>query len=280
MELNSHCLAPGLWVAGDELDWLNGLAHLPSDIQQFLAAPVLTAESTPCTATVPSSRVLSFYQNDLPALPSRYHLDDLHTHLSHNYSQLESNHSFIEWWFPLRTPGVNAQAPLLTSNPNELIALRTDPEVQRRFRNSYEIMLDFYGFALDDFDSGRIKRTEHYEARYRNLVKNSHNWLRLSRILESCAEFGLEYSHAAPLLFILVEQNPSSPNGLLSDRSLIRSMDQYWRYCIRNEEEREWVVRVIDEVRRGEREWTQTEYEQAIGRRKVTGTFREDVQAN
>ncbi|KDE07615.1 hypothetical protein MVLG_02080 [Microbotryum lychnidis-dioicae p1A1 Lamole] len=261
---------------------MSTFAHLPWDIQQFLAVPVPTAESESATSltTVPSSRVLCFYQNHLPALPSRYHLDDHHTHLSHNYAQLESNHSFIQWWFPLRTPGVNAQAPLLTSNPRELIALRTDPGVQRRFRKSFEIMLDFYGFELDDFDAGTIKRSENYEARYRNLVKNSHNWLRVSRILKSCAEFGLEYLNAALLLFILVEQNPSSPNGLLNDRGLIRSMDQYWRYCIRNHEERDWVVRVIDEVRTGQREWTQTEYEEAIWRRKVTGSFREDVQAN
>ncbi|SCV69883.1 BQ2448_1277 [Microbotryum intermedium] len=253
------------------------LSHLPWDIQQFLTSPVPTSSSSPPTGT--SSRVRSFYHNHLPAVPSPYRIDELHTHLSHNYSQLESNHAFIQWWFPLRTTGVNALAPTLTSDPNELLALRNDREVQRRFKTSYEIMLDFYGFALHDFKTGRIKRSSSgYETRYRNWESNGHNWLRVSRILKSCSEFGLEHLNAPLLLFILVEQNdPSQPN--LKDRGLIRSMDQYWRYCIRNPEEREWVVRVIDEVRKGEREWTETEYDEALWRRKVMGSFREVVQS-
>jgi len=45
-------------------------------------------------------------------------------------------------------------------------------------------MLDFYGINLKDEKTGVLKRSVNYEERYNNaIVKNIHNHLRLSRIL-------------------------------------------------------------------------------------------------
>lgn len=58
----------------------------------------------------------------------------------------------------------------------------------------------------------------------------------------------------------------------------MRSIDGYWRFCIRDDDERDWVVAKIDEVRKGG-SWTEEEYAAAVKRREKTGSFAgEDVE--
>lgn len=83
-------------------------------------------------------------------------------------------------------------------------------------------------------------------------------------------QFGQEHLNAPFLLFFLVEQARNE----LNSSPLTRSMDNYWRWCIRNDEEREYVGEMVWEVREEEGKWTEEMYVEALERRKRTGSFR------
>lgn len=52
-------------------------------------------------------------------------------------------------------------------------------------------------------------------------------------------------------------------------------MDGYWRWCIRDDDEREFVAETIEAVRKGEREWSEEDYRAALARRQKHGSLRE-----
>lgn len=60
--------------------------------------------------------------------------------------------------------------------------------------------------------------------------------------------------------------------GELNSSSLMSSMDEYWRWVIRADDERAWVVAKVDEVRKGG-SWTEADYLAALERREKTGSF-------
>ncbi|KAI5476950.1 hypothetical protein MNV49_007051 [Pseudohyphozyma bogoriensis] len=251
-------------------------AGISRDIREFLAGyPSQPAPSSSKDTTNLPSDNLTFYNNKSPARPSRLHCDDLHESLRGDYDELEHSHSFIQWLFPIREMGMNwASQPL---QPHELTALRSTPSALSRLSTSYSIMLDFYGLQLVNPTTGQLARSSvpapspaSSVRRYANLLRNSHNFLRITRILKCHSEFGREYLNAPFLLWVLVEQ----ARGELDSPGLKSSMDGYWRYCIRNDDEREWVVDRINKVRRGA-EWTEDMYKEALERREKTGSFAE-----
>ncbi|KAM0753109.1 hypothetical protein T439DRAFT_323736 [Meredithblackwellia eburnea MCA 4105] len=238
------------------------------DIRQFLAGyPGRSASTRPATAN------LDFYQNKGPARPSPHNHSQLIASLAKNYDELEYNHSFIQWLFPIREMGVN-----FASQPLELAerdAIKQDLVAMDRLLQSYELMLDFYGLRLVSFKTGQVARSEtlapspqSWKVRYQNLERNMHNFLRITRILKCNSEFGREHLNAGWLLWFLLEQ----ARGELDSTSLTRSMDGYWRYCIREDAERDWVLNKVDEVRNGGM-WTEEDYLAALKRREETGSF-------
>lgn len=255
--------------------------YLPSDITSFLnhyksSRPLIN----------PPTANLTFYKNKTPALPSRNSIEALQNKLRKNYSELESNHSFIQWLFPIKEQGMNYQSQPL--NDLEIQGIISDEKAMNYFKESYNIILDFYGMKLIDVTTGQIGRntssdtnddlnptpsSSSYKRRYQNLQTSSHNYLRITRILKSLSEFGLESYNAPLLLFFLYEQ---SSNNLLANSSLVNSMDHYWKYCIRNDEERDYVSEMIDGVRDGKRSWTEEDYVKAIKRRSEIGSFCEE----
>jgi hypothetical protein len=56
---------------------------------------------------------------------------------------------------------------------------------------SYELILDFFGFTLNK-ETLEIERNENYIDRFKNLSQNSHNYLRITRILKCLGICGLE----------------------------------------------------------------------------------------
>lgn len=147
---------------------------------------------------------------------------------------------------------------------------------------SYRILLDFYGLSLVSASTGEVSRSSTlppapgcWQSRYSNLTRNSHNYLRMTRILKSNTEFGCEVLNAGLLLWFLVEQARPEGERQLDSPGLVRSMDGYWRWCIRNEEERDWVGATIEAVRTGERGWSEEDYREALRRREKTGSFSE-----
>ncbi|XP_040844206.1 opioid growth factor receptor [Ochotona curzoniae] len=146
---------------------------------------------------------LSFYKNEICFLPNGCLIEELLEQRQSHYTWLEDNHSYIQWLFPLREPGVNWHAKPLTLR--EVEAFKSCPEVKERLVRAYELMLDFYGIQLQDRATGAVCRAQHYQKRFQNLNWRSHNNLRITRILKSLGELGLEH-YQGPLVRFFLEE--------------------------------------------------------------------------
>ena len=102
--------------------------------------------------------------------------------------QLEYCHNYIQWMFPTDKISLyNPWAPTLTQD--DLLYFKTD-KIQKNMMVSLNIMLEFYGFIWDGdkivfLDANR----EHLNYW---MYPDSHNYLRITRILKSLKLFGLE----------------------------------------------------------------------------------------
>ncbi|XP_037666923.1 opioid growth factor receptor isoform X2 [Choloepus didactylus] len=153
-----------------------------------------------CNGDMPN---LSFYKNEIRFLPNGSFIEDILQNWKDDYALLEDNHSYIQWLFPLREPGVNWHAKPLTLR--EVEAFKSSREVMERFVQAYELMLGFYGIELEDRDTGRVRRARNYQRRFQNLNWHSHNNLRITRILKSLGQLGLERFQAPLARFFLEE---------------------------------------------------------------------------
>jgi len=218
---------------------------------------------------------LLFYLNQKTCIPDGLLIEELHDKWWGKYSTLEQRHGFIQWLFPIREHGVNYQAQPL--QPHEILAMRSENHVIERVYASYRLMLDFYGMRLEDEKTGRIRRSRNYEARYANLLRSMHNYLRITRILKSLSELGLEHLNAGFLLFVLSEQ---SEHGLLDARSIKSSMDRFWVGCIRNKQEREDIEKIIERVRYDGLCFTTEQYKDSLDFRAGAGVKSMDTEVS
>ncbi|GAA5876669.1 hypothetical protein JCM16303_003621 [Sporobolomyces ruberrimus] len=241
-------------------------SSLPRDISAFLAHYPSQRSSSSSRATAN----LDFYQGRQAARPSKLKVEELQEELKGNWGELEYNHSFVQWLFPIREQGVNYQAQPLELH--EIDQLRTDNVAMERLIESYRIMLGFYGLRLVDPTTGELTLEDSvpapspssYLKRFENLERNSHNFLRITRILKCLNEFGFPQHPPSLLLYILSLQ---STEDYLTSPSLVRSMDGYWKYCVRDENDRNFVIDKIEQVRSGEAKWSQEEYKEWIKNR-------------
>ncbi|GAA5890792.1 hypothetical protein JCM6882_000666 [Rhodosporidiobolus microsporus] len=233
----------------DALRARNIPSHLPRDILGFLL-------SYPGERDDKRARQNElFYKNEAPARPRRSNCEELQGELRGNWNELERRHDFIQWFFPIREQGVNWEAQPLQLH--EVEAIKKDENAMARLLESYRIILAFYGLRLVSPETGELALEDSvpapdpasYLRRFQNLEYNGHNFLRITRILKCMGEFGLVQHPPAFLLFLLHLQ--SSPSHHLTSSSLVRSMDGYWRWCVRDDGDREYVRDKVDEVRKG-----------------------------
>ncbi|EAU85869.1 hypothetical protein CC1G_12327 [Coprinopsis cinerea okayama7 len=228
---------------------------IPRDVQEFL-------DCYPDIDDEPDlSDNLLFYLNKLRCRPDRKLIEEIHEEWFGDYDTLEYKHGFIQWLFPIREYGMNYQSQPL--QPHEIQAMKADPIVIGRIIESYKLMLDFYGMRLVSAETGlvdRVRPPRNYVSRYRNLVRSSHNYLRISRIMKCLSELGLERLNYGFLLHVLNEQ---SEHNELNTPGLRNSMDRWWANCIRNEERRNAIRALIHRVRDVEDDYafTRKEYE-------------------
>ncbi|KAG8850246.1 hypothetical protein FRB96_000478 [Tulasnella sp. 330] len=208
---------------------------------------------------------LLFYMNERKCLPDGLLIEELHDQWQGEYSILEQKHGFIQWIFPIREHGVNQYAHPL--QPHEIIAMRVDGRIQERLYTSYKLMLNFYGMRLDDEETGRLSRSSDHTERYANLVRSPHNYLRITRILKSLSELGLEHLNIGFLLFVLAEQ---SEHGQLNTRGIKSSMDNFWVGCIRDDLDREAVETLVERVRYHGLRFTREYYQRALEARELS----------
>ncbi|GAA6005688.1 hypothetical protein JCM11491_003726 [Sporobolomyces phaffii] len=239
-------------------------ASLPRDISAFLSHYPRSSPNPRANAN------LDFYQGRNPARPSRLKVGELQDELRGDWDELESNHSFVQWLFPIREQGVNYQAQPLELH--EVEQLKRDPDALERLIESYRIMLAFYGLRLVDPVTGELTLEDStpapspssYLRRFSNFESLSHNYLRITRILKCLNEFGFPQHPPSFLLYILHLQ---STHGYLSSSGLKRSMDGYWKWCVRDETDRAFVLDKIDDVRDRGRAWDESEYRAWVGKR-------------
>ncbi|XP_021471270.1 opioid growth factor receptor isoform X1 [Oncorhynchus mykiss] len=179
---------------------------------------------------------LKFYLNEYPSSPDDIFIESFHKEWKTDYKRLERVHSYIQWLFPLREPGVNYMASELTKK--EILAFRESEEAKKRLVESYELMLGFYGIQLVNKDTGEVKRAENWRERFANLERNMHNNLRITRILKSLGELGFEH-YQSPLVRFFLEETLVKRN--LS--SVKRSVLDYFLFAIRDKQKRKELLR-------------------------------------
>ena len=89
------------------------------------------------------SRIVDFYRGD-----TRHPLGvSIETIWEWDDRQLEYEHTYIQWLFPLREPSRAVPgSPTITAA--EVGEFRSDPELRERVLRSFRLMLGFYGFAM------------------------------------------------------------------------------------------------------------------------------------
>ena len=140
-------------------------------------------------------------------------------------ARLEHVHDYIQWLFPLVEPSrFNDDAPLLARADIDAFAARAS--LRDNLRRSLQRMLAFYGFALAP--GPHVARAPGFAARAENwLTPFNHNFLRLTRILQSLCLLGLE-AEARALLAALEEVYRDGGAAAIGERSLA-----FWRGALR-----------------------------------------------
>lgn len=179
---------------------------------------------------------LQFYLNKFPSAPDDIYIESFLKDWKNDYKRLERVHSYIQWLFPLREPGVNYMASELSKK--EIEAFKKNEEAKRRLVESYELMLGFYGIRLVNKDTGEVKRAENWKERFGNLERNMHNNLRITRILKSLGELGFEHYQAPLVRFFLEETLVKKNLG-----SVKRSVLDYFLFAVLDKQNRQELLR-------------------------------------
>ncbi|XP_077471902.1 opioid growth factor receptor [Stigmatopora argus] len=174
---------------------------------------------------------LQFYLNKFPSAPDEFYIESFLKEWKNDYKRLERVHSYIQWLFPLREPGVNYMAYELTKK--EIEAFKRNEDAKRRLVESYELMLGFYGIRLVNKEIGEVARAENWKERFGNLERNMHNTLRITRILKCLGELGFEHFQAPLVQFFLeetlVRKNLTSVKRIALDYFVFAVLDKQKR---------------------------------------------------
>ncbi|XP_078069413.1 opioid growth factor receptor-like protein 1 [Mustelus asterias] len=179
---------------------------------------------------------LKFYTQEIAMKPDGVYINEILTKWKGDYDKLEHNHTYIQWLFPLREPGLNWHAEELTAE--EIKEFLKTKKAKSNYLQVYEIMLDFFGMKLENRITGRLARASNWKERFQHLNESQHNYLRITRILKSLGEFKFEnfQIHLVRMLLheALVEE--TLPNTL-------HSALEYFVYTIKSRKERRRLLR-------------------------------------
>ncbi|XP_062929784.1 opioid growth factor receptor-like protein 1 isoform X1 [Mobula hypostoma] len=176
-----------------------------------------------------------FYMNKTCSQPNGCKIEEMLTKWKGKYEHLERNHSFIQWLFPLREPGMNWWAKELTVQ--EIKLFEQTSVAKERLVEAYKMMLDFYGIMLVNEQTGQVQRAPHWKQRFHNLNQHSHNNLRITRILKCLGELGFGHYQAPLVEFFLVETLINKELPQVKDSVL-----DYFLYTIRDKSKRRELI--------------------------------------
>src|ERR1700760_4890835 len=132
------------------------------------------------------ARLVEFYAGRATDFAGR-RIDDI---WRMSLDELEYNHDFIQWLFPLRErSGVQPDVPVLD---DATIRAFETPELHERIAKSARVMAEFYGLEITRGSAGPIvRRSTRFDERRRVwLTHGNHNFLRLTRIMKSLTVLG------------------------------------------------------------------------------------------
>jgi hypothetical protein len=140
--------------------------------------------------------------------------------LAQDYDWLENTHDYIQWVFPNVEPSsVTPLAPTLT--PAVVVEFKGNIEIKACLQSSLCMMLRFYG--LDLVNGKVIKRINWDERKANWFFHDTHNNLRIARILKCLRSVGMEdlADKYYTALMDLVHTDPEC--------GLTQASTQYWR---------------------------------------------------
>jgi len=173
---------------------------LDSGVREKLAdagstADVISKPSSPHHSVVDPrdrSAIILLYTNQqigcaAPNESGKY-IDDILHHwieLSNTcFSRLERRHGYIQWLFPTVKRSVNNTfAPSLTAA--DIDAFHKSDSMRARLLEAYVMMLHFFGIDIEAGTGRLVRLNGHYQDRFENLCTKRHNYLRITRIMDS-----------------------------------------------------------------------------------------------
>ncbi|XP_060898407.1 opioid growth factor receptor-like [Labrus mixtus] len=179
---------------------------------------------------------LSFYQGHTATLPDKVCINNFHDDWFQRYDKLEYVHTYIQWLFPLPEPGMNSGATTLTVE--EIHEFCKSNTAKDNLLKSYKLMLDFYGIHLCDETTGEVERALNWRERFFNLDCNTHNNLRITRILKCLGILGFPH-YQAPLVHFFLKE--TLLNGELP--RVKESVLNYFMFSVRDKRERRSLIK-------------------------------------
>ena len=175
-----------------------------------------------------------FYKNDGELIPYKnkhYSAKSFHELLmsmdrSQRFQLMERKHNYIQWLFPncIQSDFNRESIPVL---PQEIELFRNDIHVGVQYIKNYMMFVEFLGGKVTDLISGHIEAIEDEELRnerFENFENHPHNYLRISRILNSLHVFGFK-EYMTSLFTFLDTYKKEFP-------SCEYSLEKYWKECL------------------------------------------------
>lgn len=152
--------------------------------------------------------ILEFYRDNEPNQEGLF-LSDI---IKFNDEQLEDNHCYIQWLFPLKeasscVPGspvlTEEDIEVFTSHPMTTEEMGENLKLRGKFIDAFYLMIHFYGLRLEISKDEMPKLTNLFIAIDPNtfdskskkwITPKNHNFLRITRILRSLILLGHESS--------------------------------------------------------------------------------------
>lgn len=180
-----------------------------------------------------------FYTNKVAVLIRGQYLtfNAMLGYLDQNYTALEEIHNYVQWLFPMYTQGMSSAAPL---TKKESAYLRDSPNAVHQFKNALDVMLNFWGMKVDknpNDGSISISKSDNWDTGVRNLGENSHNFLRINRVLQSLECFGLS-EYQAPLLEFFMNEVMTDDAMFQKKLVIKKSLCRHWLKSISDPNER------------------------------------------
>ena len=161
--------------------------------------------------------------------------DDLIREKQVNRRLMETDCGFIQWLFPLKTLGVNPQAPVVKKNDHKVLGQIDDFKL--KMLEHFFLFIEFMGLKYDQ-RRGTFQKVN--AKQWRSWIEHPHNNNRMSRVLISMNDFGLKEIARDFLDFLKIESDRQEDEVVHGEvfrqfsNDTRESCEDYWVHCIKD----------------------------------------------